>query len=343
MMFEHPDFDRHEHVAFCHDPSSGLRAIIALHTTSLGPAIGGCRMLPYASSAAALTDVLRLAQGMTYKCAIGGIPYGGGKAVIMGDPRRDKTPELLAAMARFVDSLSGRYITSFDSGTTLEDLKIMRTHTPHIGELAAGHAANSTAYGVFVCIRTAVQQSLLRPDLTGVTVAIQGVGSVGARLVGLLADAGAQLMIADTSAEAVAAVAAQTGARSVPPDEIHLVPADVFAPCALGGAINDTTLPQLRAKIVAGAANNQLAAAHHAAALQRRGIVYCPDFLVNAGGIIDVHYQHAKLDAEALTRHLDSLGDTLAKILEQAAREGQTTAFIANRIAEERFQKRASG
>lgn len=343
-VFSHPEYDAHEHVAFHSDPASGLRAIIAVHSTRLGRALGGCRMWPYADEAAALTDVLRLSRGMTYKAAMAGLPQGGGKAVILGDPRHDKTPALIRAMGRFVDTLGGRYVIAEDSGTSVEDMRRMAEVTAHVGGLAdaraqaegrTGDPSPATAMGVFIGLKAAVRQALDRTDLQGLRVAIQGVGNVGYRLARHLHEAGAQLWVTDLHAPAVQRCVVEFGATAVAMDEIHALDVDVYAPCALGATLNERTIPQLRARVVAGAANNQLARPVDDHRLQTRGILYAPDYVINAGGIIDIYYEGPQYDAAVVHAHLERIGRTLHEIFERAAGEGRPTGEIADLMAHE--------
>ncbi len=347
-VFSASAFDQHEQVVFGHDPESGLRAIVAIHNTNLGPALGGCRMYPYASEQDALEDALRLARGMTYKSALAGLPLGGGKSVIIGDPAQHKTDALFAAMGRLVHSLGGQYVIAQDSGTTADDLKIMARHCGHIavtevvdesGQIINADPSPSTAYGVFLGIQAAVRQHLQRDELAGVKVAIQGLGNVGYRLAELLAAAGAKLWVTDNNAVKVDRAVQELKAIGVACDDIACAPVDVFAPCALGASINDQSIAKLQATIVAGAANNQLAEARHALALQQRGILYAPDYVINAGGIIDVHYLRVGMQAEDIRARVDVIGDTLREIFKRAAEQGDTPENIAEQLAEERFKR----
>ncbi|HET8883377.1 MAG TPA: Glu/Leu/Phe/Val dehydrogenase dimerization domain-containing protein [Solimonas sp.] len=348
-VFSHSEFDQHETVSFCHDAASGLRAIIAVHNTNLGKGLGGCRMWPYASEDEALTDVLRLSRGMTYKAALAGLPQGGGKSVIIGDSRRDKTPELMRAMGRAVERLNGAYVVAEDSGTNVADIRLMAEQTRHVGGLAdeksvaegrTGDPSPATALGVFIGLRAAVRHQLGRDDLQGLRVAIQGVGNVGYRLAKHLHEAGAQLWVTDIYAPAVERCVNELGATAVTMDAIHALDVDVFAPCALGAILNDATIPQLRAKVIAGAANNQLAVpATHGAALSERGILYAPDYCINAGGIIDIHYEGPAYHAPVVEAHLQRIGLTLTQIFERAARASLPTHQIADRMAEEIFRR----
>jgi leucine dehydrogenase len=347
-VLTHPEFDNHELVAYHIDPASGLKAIIAVHSTALGKGLGGCRMWPYASEDEALTDVLRLSRGMTYKAALAGLPQGGGKSVILGDPRRDKTPAMMRAMGRFVDTLGGRYVVAEDSGTSVPDIKLMAEETRHVGGLTdakaqakgrTGDPSPSTAYGTFVGIRACAKWKLGRVDLKGLKVAIQGVGNVGYRLARHLHDAGAQLWVTDLHAPAVQRCVDEFGAIAVGMDQIFALDVDVFAPCALGAVINDRTLPQLKAPIVAGAANNQLATRRHGQALMERGILYAPDYVINAGGIIEIYYEGPDYNERRVREHLDEIGRTLITVFERAGQEKRPTGEIADRMAEERFRK----
>jgi leucine dehydrogenase len=338
-VFASPDFDNHELVAFGTDPESGLKAIVAVHNTSLGPALGGCRMWPYPSDEDAIRDVLRLSRGMTYKAAMAGLPYGGGKSVIIGNPRKDKSEALLRAMGRFVHSLGGRYHTAEDVGTTVEDMDILRRETPyaHGFSSASGDPSPATAYGVYMGICAAVQFALGRDDLRGLTVAVQGLGHVGSRLCRYLADEGVRLVVTDIDAAAVDRAVRAYGATPVSPDAIHRTKADVFAPCALGAILNDRTIPELGAVIVAGAANNQLAERRHGAMLKRRGVLYAPDYVVNAGGLIDIHVGESGGGEQAVLDRTAHIYDTLLDVFEHAATEDMPTDVVADLKAEERF------
>lgn len=345
MFDTHPDFAGHALVTSRHDAAAGLTAIIAVHNDDRGPAIGGCRILPYPTPEAAIGDVLRLSRGMTYKTAIADIPYGGGKAVIIADPARQKTELLLEAMGAFVDSLGGRYITSFDSGTTLDDVRVIARRTRHAAGFLpeAGNASGSTALGVYQCMRAAAEVVWGAPRLAGLRVAIQGVGNVGMRLAELLARDGAELLIADAVPARAEAVAARIGGRTVASDAILFEPCDILAPCALGGILSADSIPHLAARAIVGGANNQLAEPEDDARLLARGILYCPDYLANAGGIIDLHYQRSRWDPAAVERHVTSLADTFRDVMARATREGRPTGEIADRIAEERVAAAKSG
>ncbi len=345
-VFSAPSFRDHEEVVFHADPEVGLKAIIAIHDTTLGPALGGLRMWDYGDDAAALEDALRLSRGMTYKAALAGLHYGGGKAVIMGDPGRDKTPALLASFADAVEALAGRYITAEDVGISTADLAIIRSRTKHAAGYADGGSGDPspvTAWGVFHAIRAALAHRFGADGLEGRTVAVQGLGHVGAHLVRFLSEAGARVLVADIDPARVAAMVATLGAEAVPVEQIHKVPADVFAPCALGAGLNDTTIPELGAAIVAGAANNQLAEGRHGEVLAARGILYVPDYAANAGGIININYEGPDYDAEAAFAHAARIGGTVREILRRAEAEGLATNRIADQIAEARIAEARAG
>ncbi|MGQ0676008.1 MAG: Glu/Leu/Phe/Val dehydrogenase dimerization domain-containing protein, partial [Rhodospirillales bacterium] len=315
-MFSHPDFDGHERVVYVNDAGAGLNAIIAIHSTALGPAFGGCRMWPYAGDAEALTDALRLSRGMTYKLAICGLPLGGGKSVILGDPKRAKTRDLLRAMGRAVESLGGRYIIADDVGTTLDDLAVMRAETRHTAAATAAAKAPLpvTAWGVFNALRAGARHAFGRDDLKGLTVAVQGLGHVGYPLCRFLHEQGARLAVSDLDAARVRRAAAEFGAVPVEAGAIYDAGAEIFAPCALGGVLNDATIPRLKARLVCGGANNQLAEGRHGAALAARGICYLPDYLANAGGAIDFHQESVDDSPAAVMKAVERIGAIAAGV-----------------------------
>lgn len=347
-VFDHKEFDQHENVAFINDEVTGLRAIIAVHNTALGPSLGGCRMYPYADSASALTDVLRLAKGMTYKAALANLPQGGGKSVIIADPRADKTPELMRKMGSFVDSLQGQYIVAEDSGIAVQDIKYMAENTAYAGGLSAhfnylgepadGNPSPATAYGVYVGMAAAVAFRLGK-SLADVTVAIQGLGQVGYRLAEHLHAAGAKLIVADTYQPNVDRAITELGAKAVAIADIHKVAAEVFSPCAMGASINSDTIHEIQAVVIAGAANNQLASDDFGEVLLARDILYAPDYVINAAGIIDLYHQSIKSTPEQLKAHIESIGDTLTDIFKRSQAENQATNMIANLLAEAKFKK----
>jgi len=349
-VFTHREFDNHQQIAFFNDKKTGLKSIIAVHNTNLGPALGGCRMWPYGTEDEALTDVLRLSKGMTYKSALANLKLGGGKAVIIGDPRTEKSEDLLYAMGDFIEGLGGRYITAEDSGTSVADILKMGQRTGYVSgvDKASDHGGDpspSTAYGVFVSLREAVAYKLKRTNLEGLKVAIQGLGNVGYRLAEYLHKAGAELYVTDIVQANVDRAVKELNAIAVAGDKIFSLDVDVFAPCALGAAINDQSIEQLKVSIVAGAANNQLATPIHGQILHDRGVLYAPDYVVNAGGIIDVYYQRKMLSADYsaanystdLSTKVEGIGTTLREIFVRSDAENTPTFVIADRVAEERF------
>ena len=342
-VFSANDFDRHEQVVFCNNAESGLRAIIAIHNTALGPALGGCRMWNYASDADALTDALRLSRGMTFKAALANIPYGGGKSVIIGDAKRDKSHALLQAMGRAVDSLGGRYLTAEDVGTTVEDMDVLRTMTPYAHGVSdgSGNPSPATAYGVYLGIRAAVAHRLGRRNLDGVHVAVQGLGNVGMRLCEYLMEDGATLTVADINSDAVASAVARFDAVAVDVTEIFMVKVDVFSPCALGAFLDDGSIPGIRAQIVAGAANNQLARSDHGDALLRRGILYAPDYVINAGGVIDVVNEGPNYSEEKVLRQVEGIYDTAMRVFRKSDASNTATNDVARAMAISRIEAAA--
>lgn len=315
-----------------HDAASGLRAIIAIHNTRLGPALGGCRCLHYPNTGAAINDVMRLARGMSYKAAMAGLPLGGGKAVILLPKQDVDRTALFSAYGRFVDELGGRYISSVDSGTSPADMDIAARHTRHVRSTSdQGDPSPSTAQGVRYGIEAAVQHHLDQGDLKNIRVAIQGLGHVGYYLARELHSAGARLTVCDNNPQAVTRVVEEFGARAVAPEEIYSAEADVFAPCALGGVINDDSVPRLKARIVAGASNNVLAEMRHADALHERGILYAPDYVINAGGLMQVWVQ----DEAALQAKVCAIHGTLNTLFQRAAVLGQSPARVVDSMAEE--------
>jgi leucine dehydrogenase len=348
-VFSHPEFDNHEHLSFFCDPETGLKAIVAIHNTSRGPALGGCRMFPYASDEEALRDVLRLSRGMTYKSALANLDLGGGKSVIIGNPRTHKSDALLEAMGRHLEGLGGQYIAAEDSGTSVPDLKTMGQHTKHVagivertafdGQPSTGDPSPTTAYGTFVGLKAAVKHKLGREDLTGLKVAIQGVGNVGYRLARHLAEAGAELWVHDIHQENMQRAVDELGAHAVSAEDILLLPVDVIAPCAMGAVLNDDSIPRLNTTVIAGAANNLLQRPDHDQALKDRGILYAPDFAINAGGIIDVFYERTGASPEKVRAHVEGIGRTLAEIFKRSDRSCIPTGEVANTLAEERFRK----
>src|SRR6266498_800318 len=333
-----------EEVVFFHDPPSGLRAIVAIHSTQLGPALGGSRFYPYASEEDALHDVLRLARGMTYKAAAAGLDLGGGKAVIIGDPKRIKSEELLRAYGRFIDSLGGRYITAEDVGTSREDMDMIRRETPFVTGMSvtmggSGDPSPVTATGVFEGMRACAQEVWNDPALAGKRVAVQGVGKVGYALVQHLVDAGAEVVVSDVDVDAVARVVREFAVDTAEPEKIHAVPCDIFAPCALGGSIRDDTLPELKCRVVAGSANNQLERSEHGVALQQMGVLYAPDYVINAGGLINVADELQGYHPERAKARVQSIYRTLREIFHIARDRHISTSAAADTFAGERIGK----
>lgn len=340
-VFEHPAFDEHEHVVFHNDSDSGLQAIIAIHNTARGPAVGGCRMWPYSSEAEGLADALRLSRGMSYKSALANLPFGGGKSVIFGDPAADKSEALWRAMGRFVESLGGRYVIAEDVGTNPADMEIVRRETAHVSGIAEGGSGDpspATAWGVFVGIKAAVQERFGSDSLKGLKVAVQGLGHVGYELCRLLAAEGTVLYVADINRGQIAKACKELGATSVDPELVYDLDVDVFAPCALGAVLNDRTIPRLKAQIVAGSANNQLGAARHADRLKQAKILYAPDYAINAGGIINIANEGPAYNHERAFAQVSKIYDTLQEIFARAAAEGISTASAADRIAQQRLR-----
>lgn len=338
----------HEQVVLCQDPQSGLRAIIAIYSTALGPALGGTRFYPYASEEAALTDVLNLSRAMAYKAACAGLDLGGGKAVILGDPATHKTEPLLRAYGRMVESLAGRYYTACDVGTNVSDMDVIAKETRYVTGRSpenggAGDSAVLTAYGVFQAMRAAAQHTWGSPTLSGRTVAVEGVGKVGHHLVSHLVGDGAEVVVSDVNETAVAAVvAAHPGVRTAGVRELPLLDVDVYAPCALGASLDDALVPALRAAVVCGAANNQLAHPGVEKALADRGVLYTPDYVANAGGLIQVadeavHFHDGGFSFDRAKAKATRIFDTTAEVFRLADAEGVPPAVAADRLAERRM------
>ena len=340
-VFDNSEYDNHEQVLFCRDREAGLFAIIAIHDTTLGPAAGGCRMWPYASVNDAVTDVLRLSQAMSYKNALAGLPLGGGKSVIIGDPNKEKNEKLLTSFARFVQRLGGQYYTAEDIGIGINDVEVLAKESDYVfGLSTTGDPSPFTARGCFEGMRAAVKHKLNRDSLDGLKVAVQGVGNVGLFVCKNLHEAGAELVIADVNPEAVDYAVENFGARVVAPDEIYSQDVDIFSPCAMGAVINDDTIPQLKCRIVAGAANNQLAAYRHGDDLHQRGILYAPDYVVNAGGAIYVRVERTNPEAtpEMLIEAVEIIEDTMAEIIVLSRSEDEPTHSTADKIADKRVR-----
>ncbi|GAA1522173.1 Glu/Leu/Phe/Val dehydrogenase dimerization domain-containing protein [Nocardioides humi] len=336
----------HEQVVFCRDESTGLRAIISIHDTTLGPALGGTRFHPYAGEAEALADGLRLAEGMTCKAAAAGLPLGGGKAVVIGDPARDKTPALLRSYGRFVERLGGWYVTAADVGTTAEDLDVIGETTRHVvgRTTAAGGSGDSgpaTARGVFEAMRAAAGRLWGSESLAGRRVGVEGVGKVGRHLVGLLLEDGASVVVADPSRAATDRIRALHGRAVAVLPRVRDADVDVYAPCALGATLTAAAVAELRASLVCGAANNQLAVPEVDGALAGRGVTWVPDYVANAGGLVQVGGELLGHTPEQVLRGVRAIGDTTREILEVAGRDGLTTGEAAGRIVRQRLARPA--
>ena len=343
-VFEHINGDGYEQIVFCSDDQSGLRAIVAIHSTALGPALGGTRFYPYDNEDDALIDVLRLAKGMTYKAAAAGLDLGGGKAVIIGDHRRIKSEELLRAYGRFIETLGGRYITAEDVGTMLEDMDIVRRESRWVTGCSktyggSGDPSPVTAYGVLQGIKASALEVFGEANLKGRTVALQGVGKVGHALCGYLVQEGAEVTIGDIDVDNLARAVSDFGVQTVPLDKIHAVEADIFAPCALGGIVNDDTISDFRCKIIAGAANNQLATEEHGDKLRDLGILYAPDFVINAGGLINVEDELRGYDRERAMKKVEGIYKAMQLIFALSHERNMSTARAAREYAEDRIRK----
>jgi len=342
QVFEKLAEYRYEQLVFCHDKATGLRAIIAVHDTTLGPALGGCRMYPYASEDDAIVDVLRLARGMTYKAAASGLNLGGGKSVIIGDPRTGKSEALFRSFGRYIETLGGRYIVAEDVGTSTEDANFIRVETGHVVGVdvtrgGSGDPSPFTALGVLQGVRACVEEVVGTTSLEGRTVAVQGVGHVGYRLCRLLHEAGARLIVADVDADALGRAVREFAAKAVEPDEILTVPCDVYAPCALGATVNDASIPKLRCRIIAGSANNVLLEARHGEALAERGILYAPDYVINAGGLINVADELEGYNERRATKRVMRIEERIRSIIAISKRDGVATNVAADTLALERI------
>lgn len=331
----------HEQVVFCYEPAANYRGIIAIHDSTLGPALGGTRFWNYRNDQEALVDVLRLARGMTYKAAVTGLNLGGGKAVIIGDPKTKRREALFRAHGRFVESLKGRYITAEDVGVGVDDMDFVQMETEHVTGVAgrSGDPSPVTAYGVYRGMKAAAKERYGSDSLEGLTVAVQGLGHVGYHLCADLAAEGAKLIVTDIDEERIQKVVKDFDAERVAPDKIYGVQAQIFAPCALGAAVNDETIPQFKFEIIAGSANNQLAEERHGDDLARRGILYAPDYVINAGGLINVYGELNGWSADRAKRKAGEIYDTLGQLFELAREQGIATHVAADRLAERRIEQ----
>jgi len=334
----------HEQIVFCHENATGLKAVIAIHNTILGPALGGCRMWPFETEEEAIADAVRLSKAMTYKNAAAGLNLGGGKAIIIGDPNKDKSEALFRAFGRFVQSLGGRYISAEDVGTSEEDMEYISMETDYVVGLperngGSGDPSPSTALGTFEGIRASVKYHLNQNDLKGVRVAVQGAGHVGYFLCEMLHEAGAQLIVTDIFEDRVDKIVSDFGAEPVKSDEIYDVEADVFSPCALGAVVNDETIPRMKFKIIAGGANNQLLDEKlHGQKLKDKNILYAPDYLINAGGVINVFFEVIdEFNRERVNQKVKNIYSILMKVYQISDNENITTVKAAARFAENRL------
>ncbi|MDP1419301.1 branched-chain amino acid dehydrogenase [Peribacillus simplex] len=343
-IFKYLEKYDYEQLLFCQDKQSGLKAIIAIHDTTLGPALGGTRMWTYASEEEAIEDALRLSRGMTYKNAAAGLNLGGGKTVIIGDPRKDKNEEMFRAFGRYIQGLNGRYITAEDVGTTVEDMDLIHEETDFVTGISpafgsSGNPSPVTAYGVYRGMKAAAKEAFGTDSLEGKVIAVQGVGNVSYNLCRHLHEEGAKLIVTDINKESVARAVESFGATAVNPDEIYGVDCDIYAPCALGAVINDHTINQIRAKVIAGAANNQLKETVHGDQIHEKGIIYAPDYVINAGGVINVADELLGYNRERALKKVETVYDTIERVIEIAKRDQIPTYKAADRMAEERIAR----
>lgn len=343
-LFKYMEKYDYEQLVFCQDEQSGLKAIIAIHDTTLGPALGGTRMWTYENEEAAIEDALRLARGMTYKNAAAGLNLGGGKTVIIGDPRKDKNEEMFRAFGRYIQGLNGRYITAEDVGTTVEDMDIIHDETDYVTGISpafgsSGNPSPVTAYGVYRGMKAAAKAAFGSDSLEGKTIAVQGVGNVAYNLCRHLHEEGANLIVTDINKQSVQRAVEDFGARAVDPEEIYSQDCDIYAPCALGATINDDTIKQLKAKVIAGAANNQLKETRHGDQIHEMGIVYAPDYVINAGGVINVADELHGYNAERALKKVEGIYGNIERVLEISQRDGIPTYLAADRLAEERIER----
>ncbi len=344
MVFETLSSHGHEQVVFCHNPEAGLKAIIAIHSTVLGPALGGVRMWNYPSEEAALNDVLRLSRSMTYKNAVAGLDLGGGKAVILGDASRDKSEALFRAFGQFVESLGGRYITAEEVGIDVNDMEYVYRETDYVTGVhqvhgGSGDPAPFTAYGTLQGLMASLLRKFGDDEVGKYSYAVQGLGHVGMEFVKLLKERGGKIFVSDLNPARVARAVKEFGAEAVDIDDIYDVPADVYCPCALGGTLNENTIDRLRAKVICGAANNQLAHDGIGDELNRRGVLYAPDYAVNAGGVMNVALELDNYNRERAMRMMRTIYHNLVRIYEIAERDGLPSYRAADRMAEERIER----
>ncbi|UOQ93682.1 branched-chain amino acid dehydrogenase [Halobacillus shinanisalinarum] len=334
----------YEQLLFCQDEQSGLKAIIAIHDTTLGPALGGTRIWHYETEEAAIEDALRLAKGMTYKNAAAGLNLGGGKTVIIGDPKTVKNEALFRAFGRYIQGLNGRYITAEDVGTTVQDMDLIHEETNYVTGISeafgsSGNPSPVTAYGVYRGMKAAAKEGFGSDSLEGKTIAVQGIGNVAFNLCRHLHEEGANLIVTDINKEAVQRAVDEFGARAVETEEIYSVDCDIYAPCALGATINDDTIPQIKAKVIAGAANNQLKETRHGDILHEQGVVYTPDYVINAGGVINVADELHGYNEERAMKRVETIYDNVTRVFEISRRDDIPTYKAADRMAEERIER----
>lgn len=343
-IFKYMEKYDYEQLVFCQDQTSGLKAIIAIHDTTLGPALGGVRMWPYETEDQAVEDALRLARGMTYKNAAAGLNLGGGKTVIIGDPSKDKNEEMFRALGRFIQGLNGRYITAEDVGTTESDMDLIHEETNYVTGISptfgsSGNPSPVTAYGVYLGMKASVKEAFGSDSLKGIRVAVQGLGNVAYALCEYLHQEGAELIVTDINKLAIERVVKDFGAKAVQPNEIYTQEVEVFSPCALGAIINDETIPQLKAKVIAGSANNQLKESRHGNVLHEMGIVYAPDYVINAGGVINVADELYGYNRERAMKRVETIYDSLTKIYAISKEKNIPTYLAANKLAENRIAR----
>ncbi|GAA0443769.1 branched-chain amino acid dehydrogenase [Lentibacillus halophilus] len=342
-IFTYMEDEDYEQLVFCQDKNSGLKAVIAIHDTTLGPALGGTRMWNYDSEADAIEDALRLARGMTYKNAAAGLNLGGGKAVIFGDPQKDKNPEMFRAFGRYIQSLNGRFITAEDVGTTVDDMDLIYMETDYVTGTSpefgsSGNPSPVTGYGLYIGMKATANEAFGSDALEGKTVAVQGMGNVAYELCRHLHHEGADLIVTDINREAVQRAVDDFGAEAVAPNDIYSVDCDIYAPCALGAVINDETIPQLTAKAIAGSANNQLKSDEHGEMIHEKGIVFAPDYVINSGGVINVSDELNNYNHERAMKKVNKIYDNLSEVFAISARDNIPSSIAANRMAEERIQ-----
>jgi leucine dehydrogenase len=343
-IFKYMESYDYEQLVFCQDSQSGLKAIIAIHDTTLGPALGGTRMWTYNSEEEAIEDALRLAKGMTYKNAAAGLNLGGGKTVIIGDPQKDKSEALFRAFGRYIQGLNGRYITAEDVGTTVADMDIIHEETNFVTGISpafgsSGNPSPVTAYGVYRGMKAAAKEAFGTDSLEGKVIAVQGVGNVAFNLCGYLHQEGANLIVTDINKEAVQRAVVEYGATAVDPADIYSVKCDIYAPCALGATINDITIPLLKAKVIAGAANNQLKETRHGDMIHEMGIVYAPDYVINAGGVINVADELYGYNQERALKKVEGIYNNIENVFQISKRDKIPTYLAADRMAEERIER----